>query len=168
MMFATGLAIENALLGDLQRPTSGTIEGISFHTDHVEVEGDFYEVKSTRVSSKKGFNDLSKAWHRQWWSYLKAIGRTEGYFIILHLMGNYAPPFPDLVVYHVESSQEEIDANWQWMQNRRQILENAELAKEAPTQFTYRVVDWGGAEKDYECEECPYLVLCKMRAEGTL
>lgn len=168
MLFATGLAIEKAILGDLQRPSEGVIEGISFHTDHFEAEGDFYEMKSTRTSSAKGFEELSKSWHRQWLSYLKAVDRTEGNFIILHLMGNYKPPFPDLVVYHVEASEEEIEENWQWMQERRRILLEHEEKKEPPAPFTYRVIDWGGTDKDYECEDCPYLVLCKARRDGLL
>jgi len=168
MFYVTGLAFEKTLLQGSQRPTEGVLDGISFHTDHVEVNAEFYEIKSTRKSSNKGFEDLGKNWHKQFLSYMKTTGRTDGHFAILHLMGNYAPPFPDLIVYHVEATQKEIDDNWDWMLERLAILKTHEEAKLAPKQYKYRVVDWGGADKDFECGDCPYAAMCSMREQGLL
>src|SRR3990167_704582 len=56
MLYATGLAIEKVLLGDKQMPTSGSLNGIWYHTDSVTDYGTILdEVKSTRLSMSKDY-----------------------------------------------------------------------------------------------------------------
>ena len=180
MMFATGLWLEEVILGPTQNATAGEVNGIFFHTDHMDYEDGPHltEVKSTRKSMKKGkkpnrvevtFNDLNPAWKRQFLAYCKAEGTLKGRAVILHLMGDYSPPFPDLRVWDIETTQEEVDANWAWMLGRKYILDNAIKDSIPPEPYQFRVVDWdpdANPSDDYECNECPFASLCENRSRG--
>ena len=175
MLYATGLAIEKVLLGDKQMPTSGSLNGIWYHTDSVTDYGTTLdEVKSTRLSMSKDYTQLFPGWHRQLLSYMKVSDVNTSTVLVLHLMGNYQPPFPDLRVYSIECEQAEIESNWQWMLDRKAILDNAIATNIAPMQYKYRLEDWihDGAEWDElkwsECSDCPYAAICDLRERGLM
>lgn len=159
LLFGTGLALEHVMLNDMQRTEGGIFEGIAYHMDHFGSETDFIEFKSTRLSTKSAPENYSLQWKRQWMAYAKVKGITSGRFVALHLMGNYAPPFPDLVAWDVECSAEEIDLNWQWMELRRDTYLEHVAAGEAPEPFKYN--------EDWECERCPWLMICNERAKAS-
>ncbi len=178
MLFTTGLWLEKLILGKEQNATVNELDGIWGHTDHVDIEGERVDdVKSTRTSMAGGFDKLSIAWHRQFMAYFKQEGVGKGRVIVLHLMGDYKPPFPDIAVYDLETDQQEIDDNWQWMLDRKQTLDQHLELGVAPEPYTYRVADWklGLSEpqpvrdkEDFECQRCPYKLMCETKTSGGL
>ena len=71
------------------------------------------EVKSTRRSSRKFNLDDVVQYKRQILGYCKVLDKLEYDLVVLFVCGNYAPPFPDVDCWHIETTQEEVDANWQ-------------------------------------------------------
>jgi len=183
MMFATGLWLEKVILGKDQNPTAGELDGIFFHTDSVDdldwEDGKILtEVKSTRKSMRTGpkgqkrdqrFDEMNAAWVRQFKGYLKVEGLTRGRAVVLHLMGDYGPPFPDVRIWDIECTQNEIDENWIWLQGRKFILDKSIADSIPPAPYTWRVVDWddnSNPSDDYECNGCAYAMLCEGRSKG--
>lgn len=176
LIFAMGLWLEKVILGSSQNPTSGSRDGIWFHTDNltVNVEGDklLGEVKTTNISAKKDFSELNSAWHKQFLAYLKGEATTVGNFIVLHKRGDYRTgPFtnPDIRIWDIEATQAEIDDNWVWLLGRKYILDEAIKDHVPPDPFEWRVVDWDNdrdESDDYECKDCPFFTLCDNRSKG--
>ena len=159
MLFITGLGLERVLLSGRQIAEKGTTEGIQWHVDHVEIDGtNFMEIKSTRISTNKisKWDDLSEGWKRQILAYFYSKGIVEGDLAILHLMGGYSPPFPELVCWHMEATQVEVDANWQWILNRADTYKQFVDRQEVPTAFKYNM--------DWECKTCSFKGLCSARS----
>lgn len=158
MLFATGLALEKVMLGRGQRDEKGVYEGIGWHTD--SSEDGLVEVKSTRISLKNAPERYSNSWRRQWMAYAKVKGVTKGTFVVLHIVGDYSPPFPDLAIWDVEATQAEIDENWAWLQDRADIYTAHKVAGEPPAPFTYN--------EPWECATCSWKMVCDLRASGQL
>ena len=157
LLFSTGLGLERVILNDMQRSEAGTFEGVGYHMDHFGGDTDFIEFKSTRLSLKNAPENYNMGWQRQWMAYAKAKGITSGKFVALHLMGSYNPPFPQLVAWDVETTQEEVDLNWEWIQIRKDIYLDAVAKGEAPAPFTYN--------EDWECKNCSWKMICDERAK---
>ena len=157
LLFSTGLGLEHVILNDMQRTEKGTFEGVGYHMDHFGSSEDFIEFKSTRLSLKNAPDNYNLGWMRQWMAYAKAKGIIKGKFVALHLMGSYNPPFPQLVVWDVEATADEVDANWEWIQIRKAIYLDAVDKGEAPAPFTYN--------EDWECKTCPWKMICDERSK---
>jgi hypothetical protein len=158
LLFYTGLALEEVILPKVRTGEVVFADGLTGHTDHSN-KTELDEVKSTR---KKMFDDrddevLTEAWNRQFLSYLHMTGLTEGRFIILYLMGNYAPPFPDIRVYNAVATPEEIATNWEWIKDRKTTYLKFKDAGEVPTPYAYR-------NFDKECDNCEWAGECEMIA----
>ena len=70
------------------------------------------EVKSTRASLRKfDLNNVTQ-YKRQILGYCKALGKLEYDLVVLFVCGDYAPPFPKVDCWHIVTTQEEVDANW--------------------------------------------------------
>lgn len=155
-LFYTGLALEKVALIGRQHILKGEFEGIQWHIDHLGTENDFIEFKSTRIKMVHDDNPtVSNHWQKQVLAYFKALGITQGHFVMLHVTGDYKPPFPDIRAYKVITTQEEIDANWTWIQQRAISYLKAVKEREPPTPF-----EWN---EDWECRECPWKALCNAR-----
>jgi len=153
LLFLTGLRLEDAMLRPHKKAAKGEYEGIFWSADlldHVEGLG---ELKTTRISEKNLPDKMPSTWLRQMLGYMKANGVNEISLVALHLMGNYAPPFPTLKCWHGQATQDEIDENWAWLQARKVIyLDHAERGV-VPEQFVYN--------EDWECDNCRYLIVCQ-------
>lgn len=155
-LFAMGLGLEKVLLAGRQRVIGGEFEGIQFHVDHIGIDGNFIELKSTRINAVHDDNPrVSDHWKKQVLSYFKALGITSGHFVMFHVMGDRKPPFPDIRAYEVITTQEEIDANWVWMQQRAITYLKYVKEGEPPPPFQFN--------EEWECQECPWLGLCHAR-----
>lgn len=155
-LFATGLALEKVILAGRQRVLKGEYEGIQWHIDHLGVDGDFIEFKSTRI--KMVYDDsptVSNNWQKQVLAYFKVLGITQGHFVMLHITGDYKPPFPDIRAYNILTTQEEIDDNWTWIQQRSISYLSAVKNAQPPKPFTFN--------EAWECKDCPWLGLCTAR-----
>src|SRR3970040_1897685 len=121
LIFTMGVGLEQVLLRPHKQHQSGELDGIHYEADFLDYRDDVGELKSTRLSSKKGPEDFPEAWKQQLLGYMKPLGKTEATLAVFHALGNYRPPFPDLKVWHGVATQEEIDSNWQWLQDRKAV-----------------------------------------------
>ena len=153
-LFASGLGLERVLLSGRQNTVKGEFEGVQYHVDHLGTDG-FIEFKSTRIKMSDDEPKVSDTWQKQVLSYFKALGITQGHFVMFHVQGDYNPPFPDLRAYVIEATQEEIDDNWTWIQQRAISYLTAVKNQEPPTPFTFN--------EQWECKECPWYGLCLAR-----
>ena len=64
------------------------------------------------MCSKRFDVDNVVQYKRQILGYCKALGKLEYDLVVLFVMGNYAPPFPDIDCWHIVTTEEEVDANW--------------------------------------------------------
>ena|SRR3990167_1761743 len=159
LLMATGLGLEKVMLSGRQNATLGVTDGISWHTDHVgSSKDDFIEFKSTRISTKRA-DPLSKGWKKQILAYFKAENLTSGKVVLLHILGpdGGGAPFPDIRAYDIQSTQDEVDTNWQWILNRASIYAEAISTQTPPTPFVYNM--------DWECKECVWLEVCKSNSK---
>lgn len=154
LLFITGLGLEATLLKRRQISEAGETEGIQWHLDHYGEDGKFMEVKSTRQNSKNS-EKISEGWNKQILAYFYAKGITEGDLTILHLMGAYNPPFPQLYCWHLESTTDEVNANWAWIQSRADIYRDAVSSGIPPTPFKHNM--------EWECKNCNWKGLCDAK-----
>lgn len=155
-LFAVGLALERVMLGARQRALKGEYDGIQWHVDHIGTDQDFIEFKSTRINMVDDNEPkVSDKWQKQVLAYFKALGLTEGHFVMLHIMGDRKPPFPDVRAYRVITTQDEIDANWAWLKQRAISYLTAVQKQIPPTPF-----EWN---EEWECKDCPWYGLCLAR-----
>lgn len=152
LLFATGVGMEGVLLKQHKQQVEGVLDGIGYATDFLTYEGYPGELKLTRISAKKGPGELPSTWLRQILSYLKCNKDDRMLLAVLHLMGNYAPPFPELKAWQGKATQAEIDENWAWILGRRDIYMAAMGTDTPPEQFT--------TNEDWECNNCGYKLIC--------
>ncbi len=158
LLFYTGLGLEQVILSEGRTAEVIFSDGLTGHTDHSN-DTELDEVKSTR---KKMFDDrpdeiLTDGWRRQFLSYLYIKGLLTGRFIILYLMGTYGPPFPDIRVYDVQATRDEVFENWEWILARKATYVEFKEKGEVPTPYQYR-----NFEK--ECDNCEWAGDCEMIA----
>ena len=147
LFFVVGLGLEKALLGDRKLPTDGSYKGVYFHIDSLDYEG-VTELKSTR-SKQRAPDDFPGKWLQQHMGYCKTQGITDGSFAVIY------PIPPELVCWTVSYTQQEIDENWGWIQERKVIWDKAQQDKEVPTPFKYN--------EEWECKDCEFLMLCQAK-----
>ncbi|KKL78130.1 hypothetical protein LCGC14_2027870, partial [marine sediment metagenome] len=94
LLFSTGVGLEGVLLKRHKQQVDGVRDGIGYATDFLTYEGYPGELKLTRLSAKKGPDELPSTWMRQILSYLKCNNDDRMLLAVMHLMGDYAPPFP--------------------------------------------------------------------------
>jgi len=152
LLFSTGIGLEGVLLKRHKRQVEGVLDGIGYAIDFLAYEEYPGELKLTRFSAKKGPDELPMTWKRQVLSYLRCHGGVLVLLAILHLMGDYAPPFPMLKVWQGKALHWEIDMNWAWMLMRKDTYIASLETDTPPEQFTYN--------EDWECTGCGYKLIC--------
>lgn len=73
--------------------------------------------------------------------------------IILYMMGNYSPPFPDIYAETEQFSQDEIQDNWIKILQNKTVLDTALLTGVPPEPFK-NCYEW-------ECKYCRYQLVCQ-------
>jgi len=109
------------------------------------------ELKTTRMSSNK--EEFPETWleYIMGGCYIRGINEYE--LSILHMLGNYRPPFPEIKSYKLIFEDEELRDNWDYLLSRKAIYEEALRTKKPPVPFTYC--------KDWECARCRYKLQCE-------
>jgi hypothetical protein len=82
-----------------------------------------HEVKATYKSTKTvGDLDTQWMWLAQIKAYCKALGTRFAVLHVLFLCGDYSRPIkPDLWIWNIEFTQEEIDMNWDILRDYRDL-----------------------------------------------
>lgn len=145
VMWMTGFAFQSYMF-PLEEEVPLVVEGIGCTPDIPSG----IEVKSTRQSSKRFDLDSMEHWKRQILGYCKALNKLEYDLVVLFVCGNYAPPFPDIDCWHIETTIEEVDENWAELLMRKQTLQMA-LMKGVPPESD--CADW-------EWKYCENIDLC--------
>lgn len=161
--FLIGLGLEKAILEQRQvEEKAGEYDGVYYHLDSLD-QG-WFELKSTRKSPnpRKDGSTLGGAEGylaggfalRQFLSYAKTQGVLEmDLGIIWLIQGQFN-------VYHITFTQEEVDKNWEWLSERRDVWMTAEATGVAPRQYTYN--------EPFECKGCDYQMLCEYNRQKEL
>lgn len=160
LLFSVGWGLERLLLKAQRKLEPGCCEGIYYAPDFLaftEVPG---ELKTTRIGEDKLTSLDPEAfpltWRQQILGYMKCKEREVFELAVLHLMGNYKPPFPSMSSFRIEVSREEIEENWAWLQARKETY-LAFLAQErVPVPYVFC--------EPWECKECRYAVRCSALA----
>jgi len=85
--------------------------------------------------------------------------KREYDLIILYMMGDYSPPFPDIYAETIKFEAEEIYDNWQVILDRKKTLDNALEVNKIPEPFE-NCYDW-------ECKYCRYNLVCRTLTTST-
>jgi len=156
LLFALGFGLERLLLKHQRKSVVGELDGIHYSPDFMAFTDLPAELKTTRASSSRfGTEFFPETWKRQILGYMKATEVTEYELVVLFLMGNWKPPFPDIVSYRISAEQDEIDRNWSWLQQRKIIYLNAIKLKVTPPAKVFA--------EDWECRECRYSIRCEVK-----
>lgn len=153
LYFVLGLGLEQALLRYRDETgRSGEKDGIYYHIDNIE-DGVVVELKTTRMRTRRGrpsveigIEDYSEAWLKQIQAYCKVVGITQAKLVVIHIIE------PTIQAWSLEFTLEELNANWDWLKQRKIMLEAAQNSGKAPTPFKYNM--------DWECGRCQWKVLC--------
>jgi len=156
LLFALGYGLQ-----DILTPEKAVLEvvekdGIFYSPDYKLKLGDthdLYELKTTRMSAKKGDEH---EFPETWIEYMKGgcfIQNVNEYrLVVLYMMGDWKPPFPSIKGYNFTFTDEELIDNWGYIMERKVMLEASLLSKSPPTPRAWC--------KDWECSHCRYKVLC--------
>ena len=167
MLFALGYGLQDVLtpkemtapvyerFGIVYRPD------MSFTPAKTEVE-QLMELKTTRKSAK--YHYMDDALPDTWLDYMKGgcyIRGTSSYdLVVLYMMGNFAPPFPQMYCDHIEFTEDELLTNWDKIMQRKLVADRAFKTGVCPTPFQ-NCYDW-------ECKYCRFKLVCEsiVRAES--
>lgn len=151
MLFSLGYGLQDILTPkDAEAPVIEQ-DGIIFSPDFVLKVGEarVAELKTTRMSTKRDFPET-------WLQYIMGgcfITQVKTYNLsVLHMLGNYAPPFPQLRSYTLKFTEDELLDNWSYLQERKAVLEGALEDNLPPKPFQYC--------KEWECKNCRYKMHC--------
>lgn len=151
MLFSLGYGLQDVLTPKGAEINTYQKAGITFRPDfQLRLAGDTCELKTTRMSSNK--EDFPETWME----YIKGgcymLGIKEYKLSVLHMLGNYKPPFPEIKSYTLVFADEELEDNWNYLQSRKSVYVDALKASRPPIPFTYC--------KDWECKNCRYKLQC--------
>lgn len=152
-LFVVGVGLEKVMLRPHRQHLEGECEGIHYDADFLDYNNNVGEFKCTRKSMNRMPEHLP--WEIQLKGYMYALGKDQCTLAAMCLMGDYAPPFPQLGAWHGEAREQELVNTWQWLLWRKDILLDHLERKVMPRQFTYNF--------DWECQYCAFKVLCDAR-----
>lgn len=159
LVMALGIGLEKLLLPDAVKANVGTCEGIDYSPDFVFSGEVPSELKTTRMSTNKTITrNFPETWIQQIMGYCYALKKLEYGLSIVHIMGNYKPPFPEIKAVKFIFTQKELDDNWKFLMWRKDCYVQAVADHVAPTPTRWA--------KDWECDNCPYatsLIHCNLK-----
>lgn len=79
--------------------------------------------------------------------------------IILYMMGNYSPPFPEIYAETIQFNYAEMEANWQKILAQKAVLDEALATGTPPTPYQ-NCYEW-------ECKYCRYKLVCETLVQAT-
>ena len=158
MLFSLGYGLQDVLTPkDADAPVIEK-NGITYRP-YMILSNRLNEIKTTRKSAKYHYTDdgIPVTWMDYMMGGCYMMGKIEYDLIILYLMGNYSPPFPELYAETIRFDKEEIDTNWQKIMAQKEILDNAIATNNPPEPFE-NCYDW-------ECKFCRYKLVCGTLAK---
>lgn len=166
MLFALGYGLQDVLTPKDAGAPVIVRDGITYRPDMI-LSNRLNEIKTTRKSAKYHYLDdsLPVTWVDYMMGGCYMMEKTEYDLIILYMMGNYSPPFPDIYAETElfgtqQFDKNEIEENWQKILAQKAILDEALTTGTPPEPFK-NCYSW-------ECKYCRYKLVCQTlaRAEG--
>lgn len=158
MLFALGYGLQDVLTPPDSKEITHTKEGIIYRPDMTlpwQFGEQLLEMKTTRKSAKNHYIDSFIP--LTWLMYMKGgcyiADKTQYDLVVLYMMGNYAPPFPEIYADTFIFEPYEIEENWAEIMQRKAVLDRAIESNEPPTPFRH-CYDW-------ECGYCRYKMTCE-------
>ena len=146
---ALGISLERVLIPEDKRAQPGTCEGVDYSPDFWYKGSIPSELKTTRMSTKKTINrDFPETWMQQIMGYCFAEKKLEYGLSVVHLMGGYKPPFPEILAVKFQFNQHELQVNWDYLMWRKKVYIQsfADMQPPTPTKWC----------QDWECKYCRY------------
>jgi len=161
MMFALGYGLQDVLTPEAVEEGYYDYKGVLYRPD-MNFEANpseiakLLEMKTTRRSAKYHYIDteIPVTWTMYMKGGCKITGTTTYDLAVLYMMGNYAPPFPQLYCDKFYFNQDEIDENWQIIMRNKEVLDNAIELGKPPEPFAH-CFGW-------ECKFCRYKLMCQV------
>lgn len=152
MLFALGFGLQDVLTPkDATAPVIQK-DGIFYSPDFI-LSTRQNEIKTTR-KSMKNHDAVNETWLDYMMGGCHMMGTKEYDLIVLYMMGNYAPPFPDLLADTFYFEEEELQANWDKIIAQKLVLDEALKNNRIPTPYQH-CYHW-------ECTYCRYKAVCNV------
>jgi len=159
MFFAIGFALEEVMLRNgAEKPQVEEVDGIVMTEDYISLSGNVgVDLKTTRMRLDKDTGIPTYGWPESWIKQFMAYARKRGSLY-------YSVAVIELIAAKLTCgtftfTQEELDDNWKYMLERRDIYTDAMFQAEPPESFKYN--------EDWECKNktstCRYLMRCQQR-----
>lgn len=149
LIMALGICLERVIIPEEVRAKPGTCEGIDYSPDF-QFRGNLpSELKTTRMSTKKTINrDFPVTWIQQIMGYCYGEKKLAYGLSVVHLMGGYKPPFPEILAVKFLFNQQELQDNWDFLMHRKSVYIQgfADMQPPTPTKWC----------QDWECKTCRY------------
>ena len=156
---ALGIGMERVFIPEDKRAMPGTCEGIDYSPDFWFRGDEPSEMKTTRMSSKKTHTrDFPETWRQQIMGYCFAEKKLKYGLSIVHIMGDYKPPFPEILAVKFIFTQQELQDNWDFLMWRKTVYIQSFADQQPPT-----ATKWC---QDWECKNCRYgdsAIHCNLR-----
>jgi len=146
---ALGIGFERVLIPEEMRAKPGTCDGVDYSPDFW-FRGDIpSEMKTTRMSTKKTHErQFPETWLQQIKGYCYGEKKLEYGLGIVHLMGGYKPPFPEILAVKFVFTQKELQDNWDFLMWRKNIYIQSFADQKPPTPTKFC--------QSWECQYCRY------------
>lgn len=162
LTMALGIGFEKLLIPPEMRAKPGTCEGVDYSPDFWFKDDMPSELKTTRMSTKKTHTrDFPETWRQQIMGYCYAEKKLEYGLSIVHLMGGYKPPFPEILAVKFKFEQQELQDNWDYLMWRRKVYIESFATQQPPTPTRWC--------QSWECKNCRYAksaIHCGLKTEG--
>jgi len=158
---ALGIGFERVIIPEDKRASPGTCEGVDYSPDFWFKADLPSELKTTRMSTKKTITrEFPETWLQQIKGYCYAEKKLEYGLSVVHLMGGYKPPFPEILAVKFMFTQQELQDNWDYLMWRKDVYIQSFADQQPPTPTKWC--------QDWECKNCRYgdsAIHCNLRKE---
>jgi len=162
-LFSLGWSTQRWLTGEQEDEPEKEVDGIIVTCDELTADGFPWECKATFASSERPISE-SQAWVRQVMAQCYVNGTTTAYLTRLEIMGNWKSIFgkkeekslpenrkPTLSAFKLTFTQPELDRNWEWLCERRDLFQTLLDGGDLLPKVT--AIPSG---QDWECGYCAY------------
>jgi hypothetical protein len=155
LTMAMGIGLERTIIPIEKRVGSAEKDGIDYSPDFWYHGTEPAELKTTRMSTKKTIErTFPETWVQQIKCYCYAMGKNKYHLGVVHLLGNYHPPFPSLLAVTFEFTDQELQEQWDYILFRKKAFLDAAAQFKPPDAKRW--------SQDWECEYCQYKERCGL------
>ena len=153
-LFSIGVKLGEVLLSPHAQEVEGVLDGIHYSVDFMTDDGGtketevIGELKSTRMSMKKHPDDFPMGYRKQLLAYMKGADCLEAVYGVMYVIP------AEFKMWEVLATQEEVDENWVWLQERKETYMSYVADKVRPIPYAYN--------EDWECKNCRYELACPV------